>query len=477
MGKSVLTFIADTHHYSRTLGDSGKAFALRSDSDQKCLKETGGIIDSAFEYLAKTECDAVCIAGDLTNDGERVSHEEFREKLYKLKENKKVYTVTATHDWCCDRNPRRFDGENVYHDVPTLNHNEIYEFYKDFGVNDAFAEYKTTLGPASYAVNVGDCVTLLGLIDDKNGRDSAGYKSAHLDWICEQIRTAIGNGKVPVAMEHHLLIPHITPLFTKGACSPDREKIINAFADAGLKIIIVGHSHIQRIDRHVSPAGNEIYEINVGSLVGYPAPMVTVTADDRKISVKTDYLQKFTLDGEELNAQNYLANHSKKVISVLFSAAAQNDRELFRLRLEALGINTEKLGKAFLPLFAVFKRLSKMTVAQAGAYINKIPFAKKIPQESIDAYKDFTVQQIAEKVWLGILDGAREKYAPDTHFYRIVAGVFSVPVSICKQMKIHGKAEEIFTEMQRAVDEILTGGVLSNDTLIIERGEKYGKRA
>lgn len=467
MGKTSITFIADTHHYSRTLGDSGKAFAFRSDSDQKCLKETGAIIDSAFDYLSKSDCDAVCIAGDLTNDGERVCHEEFREKLYKLRDNKRVYVVTATHDWCCDKNPRRFLGENVYTDVPTLHHNDIYEFYKDFGVNDSFAEYKTTLGPASYAVNVGEHITLLGLIDDKNGRDSAGYKQAHLDWICEQIKLAIKNGRVPVAMEHHLLIPHITPLFTKGACSPDRENIINAFADAGLKIIIVGHSHLQRIDRHVSPNRNEIYEINVGSLVGYPAPMVTVTADENKISVKTDYLKNFSLDGEELDAQKYLANHSVRVISVLFSAAAQNDMELFRQRLLALGINTEKLGMAFLPLFITFRRLSKMTVAQAGAYINKIPFAKKIPKKSIDAYADFTVQQIAEAVWLSILDGAREKHTPDSDFYKIVAGVFSVPVCICRQIKITGKPLDLFTELYRAIDEILTGGSLSNETLKI----------
>lgn len=470
--KTVLTFIADTHHYSKTLGDSGKAFVFRSDSDQKCLKETGEIIDCAFDYLSKTECDAVCIAGDLSNDGERISHEEFREKLYKLKENKKVYVITATHDWCCDRNPRKFSGENISHDVPVLNHNDIYEFYKDFGINDAFAEYKTTLGPASYAVNVGDCVTLLGLIDDKNGRNSAGYKKAHLDWICEQIKSAIKNGKVPVAMEHHLLIPHITPLFTKGACSPDRENIINRLADAGLKIIIVGHSHLQRIDRHVSPNGNEIYEVNVGSLVGYPAPMVTVTADEQKISVSTQYLESFTLDGETVHAQKYLVNHSKKVISVLFSAAAQNDKELFRARLEALGINTEKLGIAFLPLFLTFKKLSGMTVKEAGRYINKIPFAKKIPEKSIDALGGFTVQQIAEKVWLNILDGAREKYTPDSDFYKVVAGVFRVPVCLCKQMKINGKALELFSELERAVDEILTGGEISNEILTVERNKQ-----
>ena len=47
-----ITFIADTHYYSKTLGTSGKAYELRSGSDQKCLAETAEIIDAAFEKIA-----------------------------------------------------------------------------------------------------------------------------------------------------------------------------------------------------------------------------------------------------------------------------------------------------------------------------------------------------------------------------------------------------------------------------------------
>ena len=73
-----ITFIADTHHYSKTLGTTGKAYELRSGSDQKCLGETGEIIDSAFAQIAKSDTDAVFILGDVSNDGEMVSHFEFR---------------------------------------------------------------------------------------------------------------------------------------------------------------------------------------------------------------------------------------------------------------------------------------------------------------------------------------------------------------------------------------------------------------
>ena len=128
-----ITFISDTHHYSKTLGTTGEAYELRSGSDQKCLAEAGEIIDAAFEQIAKNDTEVVFILGDVSNDGERVSHEEFRKKLYILQKSKPVYIITSTHDWCCDENPRRFKGSETYHDVPVMKSEELPEFYRDFG--------------------------------------------------------------------------------------------------------------------------------------------------------------------------------------------------------------------------------------------------------------------------------------------------------------------------------------------------------
>ena len=47
-------------------------------------------------------------------------------------------------------------------------------------------------------------------------------------------------------MEHHLLTPHISPLITGGGtCVADREYVASRLADAGLKYMFVGHSHMQ----------------------------------------------------------------------------------------------------------------------------------------------------------------------------------------------------------------------------------------
>ena len=174
-----LTFIADTHHYSKTLGTKGRQYELRSGSDQKCLAETGEIIDSAFDYISKSDTDAVLIAGDVTNDGEKVSHLEFREKLKALAKSKKVYVITATHDWCCDENPRRYDGDKVFHDVEVMKSSELRDFYFDFGPKDALSEYITHIGTCSYVVQISENVRILALNDDKNQNGHAGFTEEH----------------------------------------------------------------------------------------------------------------------------------------------------------------------------------------------------------------------------------------------------------------------------------------------------------
>ncbi len=57
-----------------------------------------------------------------------------------------------------------------------------------------------------------------------------------------------------IGMEHHLLIAHIHPFITSGHCVGDREEVAAKLADAGLRYMFVGHSHIQRIDTFVSPS-------------------------------------------------------------------------------------------------------------------------------------------------------------------------------------------------------------------------------
>ena len=434
MKPTKLVFIADTHYFSPSLADGGRQYTLRSGSDQKCLLESGAIIDAAFEKIAASDADCVLIAGDVSNDGERVCHEEMREKLYALQKQKPVYLITATHDWCCDENPRKFVGNAVYHDVPVLRHDELRDFYFDFGPKQANSEFITHLGTCSYTVDIGENVRILALNDDQNGQGAAGFSEAHYQWIEEQVKQAAADGKVLIGMEHHLLIAHVHPMITGvgSTCVGERETVASRLADMGLKYMFVGHSHIQCIGSFTSPAGNTITEVNVGSLVGYPAPMVYVTVTDEGLKIDVEHLDRFT----------YQAIIHRLVEGALISKTEFVDR------LCAMGIKGENFGKLFYAVHPLARLYFNANAKTVYRLLRVLRCGRYIDPASLEKYKDKPVREFVGETWLSILDG-RGKGVDDADYERLVLGVANALV--------HLKDCKLTRDLRDALDSVLHG--------------------
>lgn len=446
------TVIADTHHYSKTLGTTGKAYELRSGSDQKCLAETGALLDAAFAKIAASDTQAVLIAGDLTNDGERICHEEFREKLYRLREKKPVYVITATHDWCCDENPRRYSGDQVSHDVPVMSSHELRDFYRDFGPDAAEAEFVTHLGTSSYVVRLSENIKLLALNDDQNGKGRAGFKEDHFRWIEEQIKKAREENCVMIGMEHHLLIAHVNPLLTGGGtCVGDREEVAARLVDAGLKYMFVGHSHIQHTDHFVSPAGNKITEVNVGSLVGYPAPIVNVTVNqDGTLRYQVDHLEEFTWNGQTVPALPYLREHALALVHRVLESSDKND---FAEKLTALQLNGEKMKKFYPIIRPVLRYLRKVTVWKL---YKRIRFkAKNIDRALIERHRDEKVMDYVDDMFLAFFDGTLTPHAPDSDYYLLVMSFVGALRGIAPE-------NDTINKLYATCETLLTGGEYNN---------------
>lgn len=454
-----LTFIADTHHYSKTLGTKGRQYEMRSGSDQKCLAETGEIIDSAFDYISKSDTDAVLIAGDVTNDGEKASHLEFREKLKALAKSKKVYVITATHDWCCDENPRRYDGDKVFHDVEVMKSSELRDFYFDFGPKDALSEYITHIGTCSYVVQISENVRILALNDDKNQNGHAGFTEEHFCWIEEQIKKAQQDGCLIIGMEHHLLMPHVTPLITGGStCVENREYVASRLADAGLKYMFVGHSHIQSTSSFKTRKGNVITEVNVGSLVGYPAPIVEVTVnDDLTLSYQVKHLKNFTLNGKKVDAQEYLKKHALDLLHRVIDAP---DKKELIDRLTALQLDGKKFEKFTPIIFKVLKFIKNADVMDVYKKLKRIGLAKDIDYILAVKYRNKKLLDIIDEIYLSLFDGSTVTYSRDDDYYKLIISVVSIPSKIFK--KNNDMKKLIF-----AIDSILTGGNFNNQKDII----------
>ena len=179
--------ITDLHHYAASLGTTGSAYEWRSQSDQKCLAETGAIIDAAVDWLLQSEIDIILVAGDVSCDGEKESHLELIPKLNRLREaGKRVILITATHDY--SETPIRCVGNERLPATPTTRE-ELLELYHDFGLNEAIAFHAET---HSYAVQLAPGWRMLALNDDGDGRAFCGYSEDQLHWILDQVKLAHG---------------------------------------------------------------------------------------------------------------------------------------------------------------------------------------------------------------------------------------------------------------------------------------------
>ncbi len=461
--------IADPHYYSEKLGCEGSAYERREGSDQKMLIKSKGTISAALEEIKNSDAEFLMIAGDLSNDGERCSHEEIREMLYEFKKSKPVYVITATHDWCCDGNPRRFEGDQVFNDVETLAPNELHEFYRDFGLNDSISEFHTHQNKVSYVVRPCEGVTLFCLDDDQNGEGGAGYSDEHFLWIKEQTEEAKKRGDIVFGMQHHHL--HLTEFdrVINGKGSVEyREKLCKKFADIGFPVMFTGHSHMQHIRRIYSENGSPFYEINVGSISGYPAPIVYCEASKAGIDIKTEHLKSFTYNGKEYS-NDYLKEHATGLFTKVIAAASSNERDKFSALIACLGVSEEKANKIWIVAKPLLKWLDKLTIKKAARIMNFISFGKAIDKKAAKEISDLKVKDVIFSTFHSILDGSLVKHKEGSAYYIVFTQALAFPLRLVKKLRIKNNALiRTLTHLKNAAHELMTGGPLDNNNYFIE---------
>lgn len=464
-----IAMIADLHHFSETLADGGKAYRLRSSSDQVCLCESGAIIDAALEKIAASDCDAVFIAGDISNDGEKICHDEFIEKVKMLSEKKKVYIIYSTHDWCCDGNARRFVGNEVFFDVETATPPYLRKFYRNFGENQAYDTYENEIGAVSYAVKLDGKVRLIGLNDDKNGKGKAGYCDEHFEWILKQVKDAKANGETVVVMEHHLVLANISRLINGGQMIGDADERAEALAEAGVDFIIVGHSHMQRTTKYTAKNGNIMHQINLGSLCGHPAPITMLTIEDDEFRIDVEHLEKFSYNGTEYTSE-YITDHTKDVLIGLLNAAA-NDKAEFIERFNSIDEKLNYDGKLYFLISKAAKWLLNVTVGKAGRLINFFTLGKGVNKNAVKQLKNENLMTHVMDIYLGLFDGSIKNYGTDNPVYIITKDVASLPQKLSKFIKPlrKEKIQKLFRQIDEIAEELTNPSLPDNQHCVITR--------
>jgi len=273
----------------------GTAFQTYLAQDRKLLKESKAIFESFIQTVLTTSPDVLLLAGDLTKDGEQVSHETVAAMLEEL-ENAgiKVVVINGNHDV---NNPdaMQYNGETES-PVPTVTPEEFATIYGNYGYNDAVARDPNSL---SYITEPVDGLMILALdVCHYNPQETAGsITDVTLNWALAQIDAAIADGKRVFGMMHHNLVEHYTgqKTFFPEYVLDNYAAVADTLIAHGLQVMFSGHYHANDITMREFN-GKKIYDIETGSTVTWPCPYRVITLNDTLLSVTTDKIEEITGD-------------------------------------------------------------------------------------------------------------------------------------------------------------------------------------
>lgn len=424
--------MTDLHHYGEALGIEGKAFETLDRKEQTCLAETGAIINAYIDkILEDNETDTVLIAGDVSCNGAMESHLDLIPRLRRLKDGgKKVYLITATHDYYSTREDgvgqgKICVGDKMIDATPTPRE-QLLELYRDFGLSEAIAFHPES---HSYCVQLCDGYRLLCLNDDGDGHHFCGYSDDLLEWIGTQIDSAKNAGDYIFAMTHHPALPPtaIYPVFSEENMLGNWDKTTDFLADKGVKFIFTGHTHMHNIARKVTAKGNEFYDINTCSLVGYPTAMRKVVMDDDCVDIKSVTIDSFDWDLKGKSVLDYTREHFEYLLNDIVYSMGYDIDHLANDLAPGFSRTPEEIYKLKGPITFLGKRLNTITLGTVG----KLLFIGKNVDKSIKnvKLKDFLLS-VVRNVFYG-----DEPYCPGTPEYKFMESVLNRAKGILRLKK------------------------------------------
>lgn len=429
-----VTVITDTHYYSKKLGFSGEAYKTADAKSGVLLAEARELLEAAFTQIANdTSTDIVLLSGDTTSNGDYDSHKEFIEMLRDLKsKGKRVYVLTATHDYKWDGMTHRYEGDERI-PTPAAKREELYDMYKEFGPDEALAVHEESM---SYIIQLTDGYRLFALNDDTNRNGKSGFSDECFEWIKAQVEDAKANNQFIVAMTHHPLIAP-SPMYEiigKGDMMGDYEIRREQLADMGIQFMLTGHTHVHDIDKHVSPKGNYLYDISTASAVGYPATIRTVVFDSKNkmVSTTTDFVtEPANIDTKGKDMQTYLADHLIGMIRDVIKAAGE-DIDKFADMATGISIKKKVSYKIGWLIKPIFKALNKLKIGTVGNWTRAETGLKK---EDYADIKDKGVVDFIVDLVLNLY-GGKSLYTPEDNEYKIAIGLINIIDSIIKVLHI-----------------------------------------
>ena len=245
------------------------------------------ILDEAVSQVLAEKPDLLLIPGELTFNGEKISHEGLAGILRDISEQGiKVFVIPGNKD-ILNPEAKAYNG-NGSAPTSTITAEEFETLYSDFGFNHAISRDPNSM---SYLTQAFNKVWILGIDARIYPITSSGrIKPETMEWIKYWLANAQKNNITMIPLCHHSVIEQWSEMAIYGPAYviKDHETVENALTDAGLRIIFTASSN----DIVMNTKGeNVLYNISTGLLLSPPFPFRIITMDPNFMQVETRYIK------------------------------------------------------------------------------------------------------------------------------------------------------------------------------------------
>lgn len=319
-----IVVLSDPHVMAPSLlVNNGTAWTNYLNREDRLMDYSWQLFDEVLNRIKDLRPGLVLISGDLTKDGEQVSHQYLTGQLDELRAlGIRTLVVPGNHDRGSNSDAVSYDGENTTQ-VAVATDEWFATQYANYGYGAGSEREESSL---TYACEPITGLVVIGIDSGTNGNVS----STTLAWIVEKATAARASGKKVIAMMHYPLIPHFTGVntFESSAVVQDYGTVRNTLADAGIHVVFTGHFHTSDIAKDWNDdMKREIYDVNTGSLIAYPCDyrVVTMSDDFSEMAITTNHCTAVDASTakERLQAAVQTQIAAKVAIPAIAAAAAQ----------------------------------------------------------------------------------------------------------------------------------------------------------